>query len=112
MIAPLLVTVKDAMRSSESRVDGPIQTLTAPEVASREYIMRRVRGFCALLLVALILGLTPLAYADPPDPTWFGGFWGGEDFAKRVAFILSTWFVAHSDTLVDRAPRASPDYCV
>ena len=90
MIAPLLVTVKDAMRSSESRVDGPIQTLTAPEVASREYIMRRVRGFCALLLVALILGLTPLAYADPPDPTWIGGYWDDDDFDNVVAFIAST----------------------
>ena len=107
MIAPLLVTVKDAMRSSESRVDGPIQTLTAPEVASREYIMRRVRGFCALLLVALILGLTPLAYADPPDPTWIGGYWDDDDFDNVVAFIASTCAIAVLCT-VEAGPRWAP----
>ena len=107
MIAPLLVTVKDAMRSSESRVDGPIQTLTAPEVASREYIMRRVRGFCALLLVALILGLTPLAYADPPDPTWIGGYWDDDDFDNVVVFIASACAITVLCT-VDAGPLWAP----
>jgi len=34
----------------------------------------------ALLVAALLAGLVPAAYADPPDPTWIGGFWDDDDF--------------------------------
>src|SRR3989442_15977715 len=49
------------------------ETLTAPGFASREYLVRLLSGFWSLVLVALIVGLTPAAYADPPDPSWIGG---------------------------------------
>lgn len=42
-----------------------------------------------LLLTALLLTLTPLAYADPPDPTWVLGFWDDDDFDDVVGYITS-----------------------
>ena len=66
--------------------------------------MRLVRGSSALVLVVLLLGLTPSAYADPPDPTWIGGFWDDDDFDNVVAFIASTCAVVDYYT-VDAGPQ-------
>jgi len=44
-----------------------------------------------VFLVALLVGLVPAAYADPPDPTWIGGYWDDDDFDTVVAFIASTF---------------------
>jgi len=46
-----------------------------------------------LLVACLILGLTPVAFADPPDPTWLGGYWDDGDFDNVVLFLLSTYVV-------------------
>ena len=40
-----------------------------------------------LLVLALVATLTPLAYADPPDPTWMGGYWDDDDFDNVIDFI-------------------------
>lgn len=42
----------------------------------------------AVLLVVALLGLVPAAYADPPDPTWIGGYWDDDDFDNAVTFIV------------------------
>jgi len=42
-----------------------------------------------LLLAALLFTLTPLAYVDPPDPTWVLGFWDDDDFDDVVGLITS-----------------------
>jgi len=33
--------------------------------------------------------LVPAAYADPPDPTWIGGYWDDDDFDNVAIFIVS-----------------------
>jgi hypothetical protein len=43
-----------------------------------------------LLLACLVLVLTPLAFADPPDPSWLGGYWDDDDFDNVVVVLLST----------------------
>ena len=106
MIASLLATVKDARRSNI--------TLTAPAFAGRQYLVRFVRGLWALVLVFLLLGLAPAAYADPPDPTWIGGYWDDDDFDNVVAFIASTCAlgVLWSDHAEPRgAPIARVELC-
>jgi hypothetical protein len=50
---------------------------------------RRSRILLGLILVALMLTMTPLAYADPPDPTWVVGFWDDDDFDDVVGYITS-----------------------
>jgi hypothetical protein len=69
--------------------------------------VRQLRGFCALLVVGLILGLTPAAYADPPDPTWIGGYWDDDDFDNVVTFICGTSAIAVPCT-VDAGPMWAP----
>jgi hypothetical protein len=44
---------------------------------------------CVVLLVGALLALVPAAYADPPDPTWIGGYWDDADFDNVVIFIVS-----------------------
>ena len=56
-----------------------------------------------MFLVALLVGLVPAAYADPPDPSWIGGFWDDDDFDTVVAFIAST-FATVSQSVPDTAP--------
>lgn len=58
--------------------------------------MRRLRGVLGAVLAILIVALTPIAYADPPDPTWLGGYWDDDDFDNVVAFITSASAIAAS----------------
>ena len=44
---------------------------------------------CVVLLVAALVALVPTASADPPDPTWIGGYWDDDDFDNVVMFIVS-----------------------
>jgi len=53
----------------------------------------------ALLLVVLVAALAPVAYADPPDPSWMGGLWDDDDFDNVVVFLLSTYAVVTSALL-------------
>ena len=76
------------------------------------------RRFLTVFLIALLVGLVPAAYADPPDPTWIGGFWDDDDFDTVVAFIASTFATfAQSDVdadpclvWIDSAEPASPAF--
>jgi hypothetical protein len=76
------------------------------------------RRVVTVFLITLLVGLVPAAYADPPDPTWIGGFWDDDDFDTVVAFIASTCATfAQSDVdadpclvWIDRAEPASPAF--
>jgi len=48
----------------------------------------------ALVVVTLLIGLAPLAYGDPPDPTWLGGYWDDDDFDNAVVFICGICAIA------------------
>ena len=61
------------------------------------------RRVLTVFLITLLVGLVPAAYADPPDPTWIGGFWDDDDFDTVVAFIAST-FAALAQSGVDADP--------
>ena len=52
--------------------------------------VRSTRARLALVLAAVLIGLTPAAYADPPDPTWVSGFWDDDDFDTTVVIIANT----------------------
>ena len=40
-----------------------------------------------LVLIALMLVLTPMAMASPPDSTWLAGFWDDADFDDVVLLV-------------------------
>jgi hypothetical protein len=48
----------------------------------------RARTVLSLVLIALLIGLTPVAYAAPPDPSWSPGYWDDDDFDNSVTFIV------------------------
>ena len=59
-----------------------------------------------LLLVALLLTLTLLAYANPPDPAWVLGFWDDKDFDDVVGHITSAAALLQAPvTCEHRVPR-------
>jgi hypothetical protein len=43
----------------------------------------------ALILILPVAGLTPLAYASPPDPSWILGIYDGADYDDVVLLITS-----------------------
>lgn len=54
----------------------------------------------ALLLLFLVGGLTPLAYASPPDPSWIGGIYDDADYDDVIVMITSA-AAATAPVLVD-----------
>jgi hypothetical protein len=59
----------------------------------------------AVLLAMLVVTLASIAYADPPDPTWLGGYWGDDDFDSVVAFIASALAIV-APSIIDGGPLA------
>jgi hypothetical protein len=47
------------------------------------------RGWILLLLSGVLIILTPLAYASPPDPSWIRGVYDGDDFDDVVVLLTS-----------------------
>lgn len=74
---------------------GPMRTRLSPIVL-------------ALLLVASIVTLTPLAYADPPDPTWVAGVWDDDDFDDVVVYITSAAGLVYTPGACALRPVALP----
>jgi len=61
-----------------------------------------------LALVALMLTLTPLAYADPPDPTWIPGLWDDDDFDDVVSYVTSAAGLVHGPVTCELRPVPLP----
>ena len=68
--------------------------------------LRVFRYGLALVVVAFHITLTPLAYADPPDPTWQLSLFDDDDFDDVVGYITSAAGLAESP--VERCVRFVP----
>src|SRR5260370_20948819 len=55
----------------------------------------------ALLLLLLVGGLTPLAYASPPDPAWIRGVYDDADYDDVIVMITSAAAATAPVLLVD-----------
>jgi hypothetical protein len=64
----------------------------------------------ALALVGLLLGLVPVAFASPPDPTWVGGYWDDDDFDSAVVFVTGTLALDTKGALDAGYPRTPVAY--
>ena len=71
-----------------------IAFIAVPEYSRRVTTSRRILAF--VLLVAL-LALTPVAYASPPDQTWFPGLYDDDDFDNVILFIATNLGTVESD---------------
>lgn len=57
---------------------------------------RVFRTGLTLFVIAFVVALTPLAYADPPDPTWQHGVFDDDDFDEIVGYITSATALAEA----------------
>ena len=69
--------------------------------------VRSTRALLVPVLIAVLIGLTPAAYADPPDPAWVGGFWDDDDFDNTVVIIANA-FAIDAWGPVDAGPVFAP----
>ncbi len=60
--------------------------------------------FLALLLVAVVGILTPIAQASPPDPSWIRGMYDDNDFDDVIALITSGSGLVSEITRVELRP--------
>jgi len=58
----------------------------------------------ALFVIAFVVALTPLAYADPPDPTWQHGVFDDDDFDEIVGYITSATALAEAPLVLCLRP--------
>jgi len=68
--------------------------------------MIRRRSMFALIvtLLAALVALTPLAYAEPPDPTWVSGFFDDGDNDDAVFLVTSGLATVDPFPLCDWSP--------
>jgi hypothetical protein len=64
-------------------------------------MIRGTRVALALLLLLAIGGLTPLAYASPPDPAWIRGIYDDADYDDVVDLVTSAAAATAPVLLVD-----------
>ena len=65
----------------------------------------RLPRLLALLLILVTAGLAPATYADPPDPSWLGGYWDDDDFDDVVILLNGTVAIAEALTIDAAPPR-------
>ena len=73
----------------------------------------RIRGFDVLYLIlaASILALTPIADANPPDPSWIRGIFDDADLDDVVNSVTSTSSIPSALAVADFGPavvKAAP----
>jgi hypothetical protein len=61
-------------------------------------------AFLALMLVAIVGILTPVAQASPPDPSWIRGMYDDADFDDVVALITAGTGLVTEIGLVEPRP--------
>ena len=67
--------------------------------------MRRPRtAVPALLLGLVLLALTPLAHASPPDQTWLGGLYDDADYDDVVVLVTAGTAWVGPDLHLDLQP--------
>ena len=74
--------------------------------------MRRRRWsafWVAVLTVALVVVLRPLAHASPADPTWIAGFYDGADFDDVVDLVVTSSGIDATRLAIDRPAPRLPD---
>ena len=65
----------------------------------------RTRFWIAILTVALVFVLRPLAQASPADPVWIAGLYDGGDFDDVVSFLVTDSGLDTTRPTIQPAPR-------
>ena len=68
-------------------------------------MIRRVPILALIVaLLMVLIALTPLAYAEPPDPTWVSGFFDAGDNDDGVFLVTSSLATIDPFPLCDWSP--------
>jgi hypothetical protein len=51
---------------------------------------KTILSVLAFLVISAVVALAPLAYSDPPDPSWLSGIWDDDDFDNVVEAVANT----------------------
>jgi len=70
------------------------------------------RRLIAFAVVGVLVCSRPLAFADPPDPTWIAGLWDDADFDDVIIRVTSTSSVAETRLLSALEPHWMPVWTV
>jgi hypothetical protein len=60
------------------------------------------------LLVAVMIVLTPMAWASPIDPSWSGGVYDDRDFDDVVSYLTSGTLAVPALPVADLSPPFAP----
>ncbi|HXJ82964.1 MAG TPA: hypothetical protein VMS64_30275 [Candidatus Methylomirabilis sp.] len=66
--------------------------------------LMNVKWWAAGLIALIIVSLTPLAYASPPDPSWIRGLYDGGDFDDVVVMLTGGSGIIDPFPLIDVRP--------
>ena len=61
------------------------------------------RNLVGSVLVAVLVALTPIAYASPPDPTYISGLWDDGDYDDVVILATTASSIIDFQTRYDLA---------
>src|SRR5713101_9976177 len=61
-----------------------------PRIRSTRMTRRAATFALLVMLLAVLVALTPLAYATPPDPVWVSGFFDDDDNDNGVFLVTSS----------------------
>jgi hypothetical protein len=68
-------------------------------------MIRRVSILASLFsLVTVLVAVIPLAYAEPPDPTWVSGYFDDADYDDAVFVVTSSLATVDPFPLCDWSP--------
>jgi hypothetical protein len=67
----------------------------------------RARLLGVFVLLVLLVGLAPLAYASPPDQTWLSGLYDNADYDDVILAVTSAVGAADATPAPDLGPVAS-----
>jgi hypothetical protein len=68
----------------------------------------KLQCLLAVLLLGVVVGLTPVAYAFPPDPSWLPGLYDDDDYDDVIAKVSSGVATVNVLPLYEAAPVVVP----
>jgi len=100
---PAVASLRPLTPTTPTRID-PVPILDRAAEKRDHHAVRPTSRVFALLLVALLAVLPPIVCADPPDPTWMGGYWDDDDFDNVVNAIATTVALKGPDRVAVELP--------
>jgi hypothetical protein len=97
-----------ATAAGDERASSPCMLDGGGNVALSSHMQQLGWRVLVVILACLLIGVTPLAHSDPPDPLWLAGFWDDDDFDNVVIAVTAATAVIVEPTCSTTVASASP----